>query len=293
MRHVACQRLGNSGLHWLGAIAIQQLGQPGRDRPQVVAASSGALEQFSHRGHGLRESVGGAVLARCALVVHQILNVIWQLDLRATVVASRVVGQHRGTRQDAHAISIGDHREGAPDMGVRNRIVIQVEARIGRLAHLHVQTFAHRILVLGQCQQAAAFALKCLAHGKAIILGPQAIGGLSITPGTRLGVQIIHVGEAACGEEVVADIADRPLDATLLVSTRHGHRARLEAVVRGEGQQFGIEADGVAHALEHGALKIVVEQDPSHSVPCAKGQHMAAQEAVHAGVQTEVQEDAP
>jgi len=57
-----------------------------------------------------------------------------------------------------------------------------------------------------------------------------------------------------------------------------------------------MEADGrtagMIHALEHGAPQVVVEQHPGHAAEGGEGQHVAPQEAVHPGVQAEVQEDA-
>ena len=61
----------------------------------------------------------------------------------------------------------------------------------------------------------------------------------------------------------------------------------------GKRQQVGVEADGVAHTFEHGALQVVVEQYPGHAAEFGKRQHMATQEAVHARVQAKAQEDAP
>ena len=62
-------------------------------------------------------------------------------------------------------------------------------------------------------------------------------------------------------------------------------------VVAGQCQQFGVEADGIAHPLEHRALEVVVEGDPGTAVEGDEGLDMAAQEAVHPGVQEEAQED--
>ena len=59
----------------------------------------------------------------------------------------------------------------------------------------------------------------------------------------------------------------------------------------GQGQQRRVEADGVAHAFDHGALEVVVQQYPRHAAEGDEGQGVAAQEAVHAGVQEEAQED--
>ena len=57
------------------------------------------------------------------------------------------------------------------------------------------------------------------------------------------------------------------------------------------GEQRRVEADRVALAFEHGALEVVVEHDPGTAVECGEGLDVAAQEAVHARVQEEAQED--
>ena len=69
---------------------------------------------------------------------------------------------------------------------------------------------------------------------------------------------------------------DVALDAPLLIPAGDGHRARLEAVVGGEGEEFGVEPDRVAHAFEHDALEVVVQQGPGQSAECAEGLGMAA-----------------
>ena len=61
----------------------------------------------------------------------------------------------------------------------------------------------------------------------------------------------------------------------------------------GELEQLGVEAHGVAHALEYGALEVVVEQDPCAPAIGDEGLGMAAQEAVHPGIEEEPQEDTP
>ena len=89
---------------------------------------------------------------------------------------------------------------------MRHRVVVQVEAHVGRLGCLHGQAFAERILALGQRQQAAAFSLERIAHGEACILGPAPIRRLALAPDARLGVQVVEVGELARGEEGVAPV---------------------------------------------------------------------------------------
>ena len=59
-----------------------------------------------------------------------------------------------------------------------------------------------------------------------------------------------------------------------------------------ECQQCGIEADGLATALEHRALEVVVQSDPGHGAPGFKGLDVATQEVLHVSAQKEAQEDA-
>ena len=58
-------------------------------------------------------------------------------------------------------------------------------------------------------------------------------------PRIGLSIELIKVGERARGKEIVADIANGTLDPAFLVAASHRHRAGLEVVVRGKGQQCG------------------------------------------------------
>ncbi len=82
-------------------------------------------------------------------------------------------------------------------------------------------------------------------------------------------------------------------DPTFLIAACDGHRTRLEAVVFGEGQEFGIEANRIAHAFEHDALEIVIEDRSDGPAKRIKCLDVATQEAVHLGIEAEAQEDAP
>ena len=82
-------------------------------------------------------------------------------------------------------------------------------------------------------------------------------------PPAHDGCRRSALGQRVCagGEEAVALIENRALDAVLLVAVRHGDRVRLVPVVRREFQQYGVEADGVALALQDGALEFVLQHD--------------------------------
>src|SRR5438445_237478 len=98
-------------------------------------------------------------------------------------------------------------------------------------------------------------------------------------------LRVVEIGELSGRKEVVAHIADGALDATLLVPACHRHRTRVIMIMCGERDQGGMKADGVALALQHCALEIVVEQDTRTSVPVRKGVDVTAQEVLHAGIE--------
>ena len=54
-----------------------------------------------------------------------------------------------------------------------------------------------------------------------------------------------------------------------------------------------MEADRIAAPFQHRTLEIVVEQHARHATPGGEGADMAAQEALHPGIEEEAQEDLP
>lgn len=130
-------------------------------------------------------------------------------------------------------------------MGVWHGVVVEVEADVRRLVHRHGHALAQRELVAGKRQQLGALGFEGLAHAQGAVLDPPPIGGRAQAPSPSLRVEVVQAGELAPGEKAVADVADVAFHPTLLVAARRGHRARLEAVVAGQGQQRRVEADGV------------------------------------------------
>ena len=188
------------------------------------------------------------------------------LDLGALVVAAAMAGENLGAVDDAHLVRVGQHGEQALHLGVGDRVVVEIEAHIGRLADLDGDALEQRIGIVWQRQQARRLGREGCAHAQRGLLGTRPVGRRTRAPGCGLGIEIVEIGEAAGGEEAVAHIADSALDATLLVAARHRYRTRLEAIVRSECDQRRMEADGVALSLQHRALQVVVEQDPGTAV---------------------------
>ena len=132
-----------------------------------------------------------------------------------------------------------------------------------------------------------------LTHCEGFVLWAQAVIGLTHTPEVGLGVQISQIGEAACSEEILPDVANGPLYPAFLVAPGRCYRTRLKVVVASKGQQRRREPDGITLALQHSTFKVVVQQHPRQATPGLESLDMAAQKALHACVQTEAQKDAP
>ena len=86
------------------------------------------------------------------------------------------------------------------------------------------------------------------------------IGSGTDAPGLRLSVEVINIGEGACGEERLPDEPYSSFHSGLFfVAARNRYRARLVTIVSGEAQERRMEADRVATSFEHHTLQIVVE----------------------------------
>jgi len=110
-------------------------------------------------------------------------------------------------------------------------------------------------------------------------------------PGIGLGIQALEIDNLAGGKEVVADVADSPLDPAFFVATSDRDRTWVVMIVGRECKQRGIKADGIAMTFDNGTLEIIVEQNPGNPIPGLEGSGMTGQETLHAGIQEEAQED--
>jgi hypothetical protein len=132
---------------------------------------------------------------------------------------------------------------------------------------------------------------KGLADAEGVLSGAAPIRRHAAAPSLGLDIEVVEIGESAGREEVVAHIADGALDTALLVAARHRHRTRVITIMSGERDQGGMKADGIALSLQHRALEIVVEQHTRTSIPGREGGDVTAQEALHAGIEEEAQEN--
>ena len=127
---------------------------------------------------------------------------------------------------------------------------------------------------------------KCSATTRRVVACDAHIGDL-IEPLPELGVEIVEIAEAAAEEEVLADVAERPLDLALRLGPVRPAGLRQIAVVAGELEQ-GAVVDDVAGlgilAAEHGP-HAVVEDLLRHAAERLEGGGMAAQQGLQVLVQ--------
>ena len=149
---------------------------------------------------------------------------------------------------------------------MRDGVVVGVESYVGGLADCDLDTFFAREGVVGELEQMSPFFGKHLGDGALGVLGTGALGGTGLAPLVGLVIEVVEVVESPGAEEALAGKSDMALHPALLISTRGRDGARLEAVVSGELEQRGVEADGVGAAFEHDATH-VVEQYLPHPPP--------------------------
>src|SRR5215467_925076 len=231
VRHVTLERLEDRLLQLGGAVAGEQLLQRGGDAAEIVAALGGASEQGWARRRRSGEMVGGTLAAGGVLVCDQRGDMRGILDLRSLVVASEMAGEEVVAVEDAHFVEIGNERERALHVGMRDRVVVEVETDIGRLARSDGQALMDGIGVVRQRQKARPLFGKDLANGFAGILWAAPIGGNAVAPGCGLLIEIGEIGERAGGEERIACISYGLLDSPLLVPPGNRHGASFEAVM--------------------------------------------------------------
>lgn len=184
------------------------------------------------------------------------------LDLGTAREASGVTGDHCGAIQHAHFGDARQHQERAAHVRMWDRVVVQIEAYVGRLVRTDRDPLVCGEGLDRKAQQARLFRLEAGLHAACAILRARPLCCFTGTPGERLRVQICKIGELASCEEAFAYEADGALHASLLVAPSDRDWTGLEAIPRSQFQQGGMEADRIATPFQHCALEVVIQTVP-------------------------------
>ena len=118
--------------------------------------------------------------------------------------------------------------------------------------------------------------------------------GDRVEPMPELGVQVVEVAERAGEEEVLADVAERPLDLALGLGPVGPAGLGLEAVVRGRGRRGAVVDDAALGVLaDDRGLHAVVEDLARHAADRLEGGDVAAQDGLQVLVDDEARPDQP
>src|SRR5688572_29820431 len=257
---------------------IQQKEQARGGSADVITTLGGQPQECWAARRGLGQAIEAAMLPRATFLSKEALQVLRLLELLIAVPAALVNRQHLVALDDADGVEVRQDDERAPRAVVRDGVVVEVEANVRRLAHLHLDTLVCRKRVSRQRQELTALVLKGIPDRARTVFDPRSLARAGIRPLARLLIEVGEVRELPGREEGVPNVADGSLDATFLVAASHGHRPRLEAIVSRQLEQQGIESNGVALPLEHGALEIVVEDDARHATELGEGLDVTADE---------------
>ena len=148
----------------------------------------------------------------------QLLDVGLLLDGLALIKAARMLCQQRGTIDNAHGLITGQDGQCATDSGVRNRVIIFVEAHVGSLPCTHLDALLGRKRNTGKGQKKWAFALPDLSHRERMVLSVPTLSRNGLTERECLGVEIRQVCVRTRREEGRAKIANGALDSPLTKS---------------------------------------------------------------------------
>ena len=189
----------------------------------------------------------------------------------------RMGGDQRAVLEDADLVGQGVHLDHAPAGGVGHAVEVAADAdhALARDPPLQPQHRAER----GQWQRPQMRPLL----GKGFVDdaprgGVHARVGHRGQPVLQLPVQVLEIAEGAGQEEVLADVAERPLDLALGLGPVRPAGFGMEAVVAGQIDQGAVVDDAASVGLAGDRrLHAVIEHLVRHAAQRLEGGHMAAQ----------------
>src|SRR5277367_6753399 len=196
--------------------SVEELEQPRGGAPEVPAAQSNGAEKRLGVSADRAEPIAPAELVRVALVLGEGREVRRLLhDLKA-VVGAAVTSYDAVAVDESHLLLRRDERERLLHEGVRDGVVVEIEADVRRLARRHRPHEVALEGMLRQREQARPLLGERLGDQAAFgVCGHPARMGNRLDPGGELRVEVIDRGERAGVEERVAQVANGPLDLPL------------------------------------------------------------------------------
>src|SRR6266545_3073202 len=239
------------------------------------------------------ESVTTPALAGLVLGGDEGTEMRFVLDLLAHAPGALMTSDLEIGVEHTHERLGGDERERLLDQGVRDRVVILVEAQVRGFPGANGPNRVRREGMRRQRQEARLLFGKRLDDAFLRVAGDVALVCDVLDPAVELPVEIDKRAEGAGGEERFPEVPDTALDTALLVAACHGDGLRREVVVAGELEDAVMKTDEVALALEDDAFQVIVEDGPRNAAEPPECFDVAAQEALERLVEREAREGRP
>ncbi len=212
------ESFGDGDAQLVGAVVIEQSQQLGRLACDRFAAFESGGEKALDLRDGMFEAVDGGRTQGFAFECDEVGEMDRIVDPLVTVVAAPVASDLHDAVENPNRGLRGDQRQPLADQGMWDGIVISVVPDIDRLIGVYACDQIGLKRVSREREQAGFLFGEDLADSAGIIIGPGALVRDAIAPFQRLPVEVLERGEAASGEEGIANIADGAFDPSLLIA---------------------------------------------------------------------------
>jgi hypothetical protein len=214
-----------------GTGGVEELEQSCGGAADVAALLGDGAEKCLTARCGLGEAIEPAVLAGTSLVLDEPSEMGGLLYLLSPIPRASVRREHQTAIGDPHSVEVREHNERPASAVEGNGVVVEIEAGIGCLSDLDFDALEGGEWIVGKRKQDAALVVEGLTDRARTVFNPGAIERGGGGPIDGLAIEVGEIGERASLEEGLADVANGPLDAPLLVAAGDGDRPGLEAIV--------------------------------------------------------------
>ena len=173
----------------------------------------------------------------------------------------------------------------------RVRVVVPIEADIGRLAGAHRTHHVRLKRVRRQGKQPGLFLRQHVGDRPVRLIGMAPLMRDLVPPPAKLGVEIVEVAKRPGRKERVAEVLDLALDFSLLIAAGRRTGPGRKVIVPRELEQAGVKLNRRASPIEHGTAEVVVHQGPGTPAEGLEGGNVPPQEALERLVQREEREE--
>ena len=276
----AGERFREGGVEGRRADLIEQAQQTrGLAGEQVAANGEGGEERLRLRA-GLPEAIAAAQVVGTTLLGDQRREMRVVFDALLAIIAARVARDLGRALEEAHEVFGGDEGEGSTHEPVRDRVVVAIEADVGRLAGADGAEEVAAEGMLGERQQARLLLRQRLGHAllSAVRHGPRMrdVGD----PARPWRVEVLDRAERARGEERVPKESQESFDPAFFIAAGHRTRLRGEVIVASELEQARMKPDVITDPFQNDALQIVVADRAGYPLKRGERLDVAAQKAL-------------